>query len=116
MTAGLASLGLPGLSGFVGEFLSFLGLFDSYPWLVAVGVLGLLFAAVYVLRSVLSMTYGPLPDRFAAIRDVRFVEALPMIALTALIVLLGVYPALMTDMMSHSFDGLLKLLQSKVGG
>ncbi|THF73142.1 complex I subunit 4 family protein [Cohnella fermenti] len=115
LTAGLASLGLPGLSGFVGEFLSFLGLFDSYPWLVAVGVLGLLFSAVYVLRGVLGMTYGALPDRFAGLRDVRFVEALPMIALTALIVLLGVYPSLLTDAMAHGFDGALKLLQSAAG-
>ncbi|RUS49186.1 NuoM family protein [Cohnella sp. AR92] len=116
LTAGLASLGLPGLSGFVGELLSFMGLFDAYPWLTAAGVLGLLFAAVYVLRSVLSMTYGGLPDRFAAVREVRFVEALPMIVLTALIVLIGVYPSIMTDIMSHGFDGMIKLLQPGHGG
>ncbi|WP_035157701.1 complex I subunit 4 family protein [Cohnella thermotolerans] len=116
LTAGLASLGLPGLSGFVGEFLSFLGLFSSMKALTAVGVIGVLLAAVYVLRSVLAITNGPLPERFAGLKDARFVEALPMVVLTALIVLLGIYPSLLTDLMQHGFDGLLKELQTRVGG
>lgn len=116
LTAGLASLGLPGLSGFVGEFLSLLGLFGSLKWLTAIGALGVLLAAVYVLRSVLAITYGPLPERFAGMKDARFVEALPMVVLTALIVLLGIYPSLLTDLMQHGFDGLLKELQTRVGG
>jgi len=116
LLGGLASLGLPGLSGFVGEFLSFLGLFGSMKWLTAIGVLGILFAAVYVLRSILNITYGALPERFANMKDARFVEALPMIALAALIVLLGVYPSILTDLMQHGFDGLLEQLQTRVGG
>jgi NADH-quinone oxidoreductase subunit M len=115
LTAGLASLGLPGLSGFIGEFLSFLGLFGSLKGITAVGVLGVLFAAVYVLRSVLGITYGPMPEKFAEIKEARFIEALPMIALSALILLLGIYPSLMTDLMQHGFDGLLQQL-GKVGG
>jgi len=116
LLAGLASLGLPGLSGFVGEFLSFLGLFGSMKWITAIGVLGILFAAIYVLRSILSITYGPMADRFAGMKDARFIEALPMIALSALIVLLGVYPSVLTDLMQHGFDGLLEQLQTRMGG
>jgi NADH-quinone oxidoreductase subunit M len=116
LTAGMASLGLPGLSGFVGEFLSFLGLFGSMKWLTAIGVLGVLFAAVYVLRSVLGITFGPIQDRWTDIKDARFIEALPMIALTALIVLLGVYPSILTDMMQHGFNGLLEQFQLRAGG
>jgi NADH-quinone oxidoreductase subunit M len=116
LTAGLASLGLPGLSGFVGEFLSFLGLFESMKWLTAIGVLGMLLAAVYVLRSVLGITFGPQQDRWDGIKDARFVEAVPMIALTALIVLLGVYPSLLTDLMQHGFSGLLEQFQQRAGG
>ncbi|MFC4599728.1 complex I subunit 4 family protein [Cohnella hongkongensis] len=116
LLAGLASLGLPGLSGFVGEFLSFLGLFGSMKALTAVGVLGILFAAIYVLRSVLSITYGEMPEKYSGLKDARFVEALPMVALSALIVLLGVYPSLLTDLMQNGFGGLLEQLQTRVGG
>lgn len=116
LTAGLASLGLPGLSGFIGEFLSFLGLFSTMKGLTAAGTIGVLLAAVYVLRSVLAMTYGPLPEKFAGLKEARFVETLPMVVLTAFIVLLGIYPSLLTDLMQHGFDGLLKELQTRVGG
>lgn len=116
LLAGLASLGLPGLSGFVGEFLAFLGLFGSMKWLTAAGVLGILFAAVYVLRAVLGITFGPLQEKYASMKDARFIEALPMIALAALIVLLGVYPATLTNVMQHGFESLLAQLQTKVGG
>jgi len=116
LTAGLASLGLPGLSGFVGEFMSFLGLFASMKWLTALGVLGILFAAVYVLRSVLSITFGPTPERWAGMKDARFIEAVPMVTLTALIVLLGVYPSILTEIMQGGFSGLLEQIQLRTGG
>lgn len=116
LLAGLASLGLPGLSGFVGEFLSFLGLFGSMKWITAIGVLGILFAAIYVLRSILNITYGSMPAQFAELKDARFIEAFPMIVLSSLIVLLGVYPSILTDLMENSFNGLLQLLQTRVGG
>ncbi|MBO9599328.1 MAG: NADH-quinone oxidoreductase subunit M, partial [Cohnella sp.] len=116
LVGGLASLGLPGLSGFVGEFLSFLGLFGSMKWITAIGVLGILFAAIYVLRSILRITYGGTPEAFENIKDARFIEALPMIALAALIVLLGVYPSILTDLMQNGFNGLLEQLHMRVGG
>lgn len=116
LLTGLASLGLPGLSGFVGEFLSFLGLFGSMKVLTAIGVLGVLLAAIYVLRSVLNITYGALNEKYAELKDARFIEALPMVALSALIVLLGVYPSLLTDLMQNGFGALLEQLQTRVGG
>jgi NADH-quinone oxidoreductase subunit M len=116
LLAGLASLGLPGLSGFVGEFLSFLGLFGSMKTLTVIGVLGILFAAVYVLRSILNITYGSMPEPFSGLKDARFIEALPMITLSALIILLGVYPSILTDLMQNGFNGLLEQLQTRMGG
>ena len=49
----MASLGLPGMSGFVSEFMAFLGLFKEMPWLAAVGAIGIIMTAVYLLRAVL---------------------------------------------------------------
>jgi NADH-quinone oxidoreductase subunit M len=54
----MASLGLPGMSGFISEFMVFLGLFKSQPLLAAIGVIGLVLTAVYVLRAVMLMTFG----------------------------------------------------------
>ena len=116
LTAGMASLGLPGLSGFVGEFLSFLGLFDSMKWLTAIAAIGVILTAVYILRSVLKITFGPLPDRYAALKDARLIEAVPMIALLAFILLLGVYPSILTDSLQYGFDRLFEQLNSRVGG
>ncbi|SFT25444.1 NuoM family protein [Paenibacillus sp. BC26] len=115
LTAGMASLGLPGLSGFVGEFLSFLGLFDSMRVLTGIAVLGVILTAIYVLRSILGITFGTMPERFAAARDVRLIEAVPMITLLAFIVLIGVYPAVLTEPMKHGFDFLLQQLTEKAG-
>jgi len=116
LVAGLATLGLPGLSGFVGEFLSFLGLFESMKAVTVFGVIGVLLSAAYVLRGVLAITFGPQSPRYDGIKEARFVEALPMVALAALIVLLGVYPSLLTDPMQPSFDPLVEAFKSGVGG
>lgn len=57
--AGLTSLGLPGLSGFVAELLVFLGLFQTYPWLGALGIIGAAITAVYILRLLAKVFFGP---------------------------------------------------------
>lgn len=114
LIAGLASLGLPGLSGFVGEFSAFLGAFQSMRVITVIGALGIILGAVYVLRAILSITYGAMDEKYIGAHDARVIEAIPMIALTALIVLLGVYPMIVMDPLQHSFGQFLELI--KVGG
>lgn len=117
LTAGLASLGLPGLSGFVGELLSLLGLFESMRWLTAAAVLGIILTAVYVLRSVLAITFGTQREEHAALKDARFVEALPMIVLLAFIILLGCYPSVLTDTVQIIVGGFMdQLFATRSGG
>lgn len=116
LTAGLASLGLPGLSGFVSEFMSFIGLFDSMPIITAVGALGIILTSVYVLRAVLRMTYGPSIARFESIHDARFIEAAPMIALVAFIVLIGVYPSVLSEPLKFTVDQLVQNIAGRIGG
>lgn len=117
LAAGMASLGLPGLSGFVGEFLSLLGLFETHRWLTALAALGIVLTAVYVLRSVLKITFGQQHVEHAAMKDARFIEALPMIVLLAFIVLLGCYPSALTDTVQMSVGGWMEqLLASRSGG
>lgn len=100
LIAGMASLGLPGLSGFVSEFLAFLGLFESMKVITALSLLGIILAAVYVLRGVLRITFGPLPETYSGMKDARLVEAVPMITLVAFILLMGVYPSILSQPLS----------------
>ncbi|WP_419876336.1 complex I subunit 4 family protein [Candidatus Pristimantibacillus sp. PTI5] len=117
LTAGLASIGLPGLSGFIGEFLSLLGLFESQRWLTAAAALGIIMTAVYMLRAVLKITFGPQRETFAALKDARLIEALPMIVLLAFILLLGCFPSILTDTVQYGMDGLFdQLLATRAGG
>ncbi|MEX1028566.1 MAG: NADH-quinone oxidoreductase subunit M [Paenibacillaceae bacterium] len=114
--AGLASLGLPGLSGFVSEFLSFIGLFDTMPVITVIGTLGIILAAVYVLRAVLRITYGPIAVQYENLKDARLVEVIPMVTLLAFIVLLGVYPSVLSDPLKHTVDQLIQNIAGRVGG
>jgi len=64
LVGGMASLGLPGMSGFISDFLAFLGLFKTMPIIAAVGTLGIIMTAVYVLRAVLKITFGPMDEKW----------------------------------------------------
>ncbi|RAL24593.1 complex I subunit 4 family protein [Thermoflavimicrobium daqui] len=97
LVAGLALLGLPGLSGFISEFLAFLGLFQVQPIFAAVGTIGLILAAAYTLRAVLKTTFGPMRESFQGLRDIRLNESIPMLILVGLITLIGVYPKIVDD-------------------
>ncbi|WP_034671531.1 NADH-quinone oxidoreductase subunit M [Ectobacillus panaciterrae] len=93
LAGAMASLGLPGMSGFIGEFLAFLGLFDTMPIAAAVGTLGIILTAAYVLRAVLSITFGKFElDRKA---DVKGMEFLPILILLFFIIAIGVAPEIL---------------------
>lgn len=92
----LSSLGMPGLAGFVAEFLVFLGAWQSAnPWWAIAGILGAWFTAIYVLRSSRAIFWGPGPARrHADISDARGPEYFAILGLGACLVLFGVWPAL----------------------
>jgi NADH-quinone oxidoreductase subunit M len=104
LAAALGSLGLPGMSGFVSEFMAFLGLFKEMPVLAAVGTLGIILTAVYLLRSVLAMTYGKAHREFAGTTDIRSVEWVPALVLIGLVVLIGVYPSVLSDPLQATLE------------
>jgi NADH-quinone oxidoreductase subunit M len=118
LLAGMASLGLPFLSGFISEFLAFLGLFESRPVVTAIGVLGIIFTAAYVLRGIMRITFGPIAETHKGLRDARLIEAVPMIALAAFIVLLGIYPAVLSEPLQQTVIGIDQWIQNagKIGG
>lgn len=106
LAGGLASLGLPGMSGFISEFMAFLGLFEEMPILAAVGTLGLILTAVYVLRAVLAITFGAEKELSNAY-DLSSTERIPAFALLAAILFIGIYPAWLSDMLRPTLDAIL---------
>ncbi|WP_019424676.1 complex I subunit 4 family protein [Paenibacillus sp. OSY-SE] len=111
LLAGLASLGLPGLSGFVAELLSLLGLFGTMKWAAVLGAIGIILSAVYVLRGVLAISYGPLNERYTALKDARLVEAMPIMVLTACIVLIGLFPYFVTAPIETGVEHIIELFK-----
>lgn len=90
--AAFASLGLPGLAGFVAEFQIFAGTFAMYPALAAIGLLGIVITAALFLDLVQRIFFGALPKRWSDWPELRPVEIAALASLLALVVLIGVAP------------------------
>jgi len=105
-----ASLGLPGLSGFVGEFLIFNGVFGLVPWAAAVSLIGLLLTAVFLLRLLRKVFLGPLPDSLESWTDLTKGEKWLFVPVVALIVLLGVWPQALLHCINDDTLRMLNLL------
>jgi NADH-quinone oxidoreductase subunit M len=102
----LAALGLPGLNSFVGEFMTLLGAWQLSPWLAAAGSLGLVLAPVYMLRLFQGLMYAA-PGEQAAHppeapprADISRGELALLAPLVVLMLVLGLYPALLTQAMT----------------
>jgi NADH-quinone oxidoreductase subunit M len=109
--AGLSSLGLPGLAGFVAELLVFLGAWTSaHPWWLVPGVVGAFITALYVLRAVRTIFLGPAPAGHLELRDARGVEWASFVILSGTLVLLGVWPRLIMGSLNAGVLGLLARL------
>lgn len=100
--AGLASLGLPGLSGFVAEFHIFVGSVPAFPLFAAIGVLSAAVTATYILRLLGRMALGPLNERWVSLRDVTRWEIAAGLFLIAPIVAMGVWPDPFVDRIASS--------------
>lgn len=111
--AGFASLGLPALGGFIAEITVFLGSFQKYEWAVLMAILGAVLSAGYILWMLQRVMYGPVRHEWDSIVDEQhWWEHSAVLGLSALIVLLGIYPALMMDMIGPAIDPIMARLAS----
>ena len=110
LIAGLASLGLPGLSGFVAEVLVFLGSFKEFAWPTVLAAFGIVLAAGYILWMIERVFFGPAKERFSSITDAGVIDAIPMGLLVISIVVIGVYPAFLTDVFDFGVQQIPHLL------
>lgn len=95
MLAGLASVGLPGLSGFVPEVTIFIGTMKVYPVCAVIAIAGIIITALYILRMLAKLLFGPAVPRFASVPDEHGVDLVPLIVLGTLIVVFGIFPDLL---------------------
>jgi NADH-quinone oxidoreductase subunit M len=98
---------LPGLNGFVGEFLIFRGVFPL-SWVAAtVSVLGLLVTAAVILTVIQKVFSGPVPEKWAAFPDMHGGERLAMAPVIGLMLLLGLLPQLVIENVNPTVEYLL---------
>ena len=100
---GMANSGLPGTSGFVGEFMVILAAFQVNPWLAATAALTLILGAAYTLWLVKRVVFGEVANKHVAeLTDINGREALMLGVFAAAVLAFGVYPKPLTDLMDAS--------------
>ena len=112
----LSSVGLPGLNGFVGEYMILLGTFQASPLWAVVGVTGVIFGAVYLLKATRRVLFGPVTlDENRQLADLNPRETLLMVPLALLCVWIGVKPDAMLDKTRGTLDALQQRIEDARG-
>ncbi len=105
-----ASLGLPGLAGFVGEFLSFAGAFPVFKWVVIASAPGVVITAAYFLWTIQRMFLGKDNGKWPDLKDMTPRELVTMVPLVILMIALGVWPRMAIDLMDPTMNRLAELM------
>ena len=113
--AGLASLGLPSTSGFAAEFIIFVGCFTSVAvegiqLYTLLGVLGIVLTAGYILWMLQKVFYGPPLEKFDGVPDADNIEKVCIFSFVGAIMLVGLYPAILTDVIKLGITPIMKLV------
>jgi NADH-quinone oxidoreductase subunit M len=115
IAATFASIGLPGFSGFVGEFLALIGTFLTHRWYAVVATSGVIFAAVYLLWAVQRSFTGEPQGENVGLRDINLRELATVVPLLGLSLFLGFYPKPVLDRVKPAVDDLVTHVQQTTG-
>ena len=107
MIAGLASLGLPGMVNFIGEFTIFVGAFGVYRVISIIAISGIVFTALYVLRALGRMLFGARNEKWDHLQDLKGVELVPLLVLGLAIFIGGFLPFTLMDLINNGVGELL---------
>lgn len=116
---GLVSMGMPGFSGFIAEFPIFMGLWDgnpsqlwsSYAWVAIIAAISIVITASYIIRIIGKVFFGQVPEEFSGhMHDVSALDKVALVFLSAILVIVGVYPQIMAPLVESGVDNVLRLL------
>jgi NADH-quinone oxidoreductase subunit M len=111
----MANVGLPGTSGFVGEFLTLMGIFQVNTWVAAVATSGVILSAAYALWLYRRVAMGELvKEGLMSIKDMGWRERAVFVPLVAMTLWLGVYPRAVTDIIGPSVSDLVTNYQAAI--
>jgi NADH-quinone oxidoreductase subunit M len=105
-----AALGLPGLSGFISEAFSFLGAFQTFRVLTMISVCGIVLTAAYMLWTLQRVFLGKPNDKWMNLPDISARELVALVPLAVVVIVLGIYPSLMLDMMTSTMNHLVDIV------
>ncbi|MGZ0228694.1 MAG: NADH-quinone oxidoreductase subunit M [Acidimicrobiales bacterium] len=112
----LSSIGLPGLNGFVGEFLILLGTFTAHRWWAVVATSGVILAALYLLWAYQRVFHGPAEGENAEMEDLKWSEGFIMIPFIVAIFFMGIYPKPVIERMEPAVERLVAHIETNVEG
>lgn len=112
--AGLASLGLPGLVGFVAEYMTFTSSFQIWTAVTVISVFTMILTASYLLWMLKRIFYGPFNTRWNRLPDASLRETIPLYSLGAVIVFVGIYPAFLVNVITPSLTAIIHTVSTIV--
>lgn len=116
---GLVSMGMPGFSGFVAEFPIFMGLWNGdpsrlwngYVWVAIIAVISIVITASYIIRIIGNVFFGNIPDELEDhVHDVNPLDKVALVLLSAILVIVGVYPSIMVPLVESGVKNILRLV------
>ena len=99
-----ASMGLPGLSGFISEILILLGTWQRYPVLTILGASGVILTAGYLLWTIQRVYLGPPNEKYLKFPEISGREMFTLVPLGVIVIIVGIYPSVVLDMLRASLD------------
>lgn len=110
IVGGLVSMGMPGFSGFIAEFPIFMGVWQVQPWIAIVAAISIVVTAGYILKIINRVFFGSVPEEFSGhLRDVTVLDKVALVFLSAVMIVVGVYPAIMVPMVESGVNQILSL-------
>ncbi len=111
IVGGLVSMGMPGFSGFIAEFPIFMGLWQRQPIVALIAALGIVITAAYIMRVVGRVFFGKMPEEFIGhIPPVTVLDKVALVILSGILILVGVYPAVMAPLVESGVEAVLTLV------
>lgn len=106
-----AAIGLPGLSEFVSELLSYLGAFQTFKWVTILSTLGIVLTAGYMLWTLQRVFLGQLPEKWSKLPDVNGRELVAFVPLMVVVILLGIMPSIVLHPINASVNHFVDFVQ-----